>query len=71
MEQASNATSYDVRDVFEKVSGSFWRYATHKHGCRIIQDILEILPPGDAAHLLENLRGSVRFAMDSPHANHV
>jgi pumilio RNA-binding family len=57
--------------LLEAVQGRVQVLAFDASGCRLVQDALESSPEEVGVSLAEELRGHVRRAIDSPHANFV
>lgn len=57
--------------ALEWVLSSFWPLTLTKRGCRIVQKALEVSSPAYQQQLVDNLRGHVLEALQSPHANYV
>merc|ERR1712178_315682 len=57
--------------VFQLVSDTFWSLTLNKRGCRVVQKAIEVRPPEYQLGLLQNRRGSVYDALQSPHGNYV
>jgi len=51
--------------------GMVWPLSRHSVGCRLIQRALEVTPATFAEQLVQELRGHVKDAASSPHANYV
>eukprot|EP00435_Cladocopium_sp_Y103_P016733 s2030_g4.t1 len=51
--------------------GMVWPLSRHSVGCRLIQRALEVTPASFAEQLVMELRGHVKDAASSPHANYV
>jgi len=59
------------KNLLEAVQGRVQILAFDASGCRLVQDALESSPEEIGVSLAEELRGHIRRAIDSPHANFV
>mmetsp|Transcript_21738 Transcript_21738/g.49468 ORF Transcript_21738/g.49468 Transcript_21738/m.49468 type:complete len:449 (+) Transcript_21738:66-1412(+) len=57
--------------ALERLEGAVWRLSTDPSGCRLMQLAVAKATGAARSKLIEELRGHVREAMGSPHANHV
>eukprot|EP00441_Pelagodinium_beii_P038239 CAMPEP_0197646632 /NCGR_PEP_ID=MMETSP1338-20131121/23758_1 /TAXON_ID=43686 ORGANISM="Pelagodinium beii, Strain RCC1491" /NCGR_SAMPLE_ID=MMETSP1338 /ASSEMBLY_ACC=CAM_ASM_000754 /LENGTH=446 /DNA_ID=CAMNT_0043220287 /DNA_START=126 /DNA_END=1466 /DNA_ORIENTATION=+ len=60
-----------VEEVSKVITGHVWSLSKDSTGCRLVQTVLERAGQRDAAALAQELRGHVREAATSPHANYV
>mmetsp|Transcript_31088 Transcript_31088/g.90687 ORF Transcript_31088/g.90687 Transcript_31088/m.90687 type:complete len:433 (+) Transcript_31088:80-1378(+) len=67
LEAGGNARAAAV----DRLRGSVWQWSLHPAGCRVIQAALELCNGDAAASLAIELRGRVREAVESRHANFV
>mmetsp|Transcript_4849 Transcript_4849/g.8422 ORF Transcript_4849/g.8422 Transcript_4849/m.8422 type:complete len:501 (-) Transcript_4849:200-1702(-) len=54
-----------------QLSGIAWHLSLDSAGCRIVQDAIDAATGSARAEVVKDLRGHVREAMGSPHANYV
>mmetsp|Transcript_82 Transcript_82/g.223 ORF Transcript_82/g.223 Transcript_82/m.223 type:complete len:498 (-) Transcript_82:154-1647(-) len=54
-----------------QLSGISWHLSLDSAGCRIVQDAIDAATGSARAEVVKDLRGHVREAMGSPHANYV
>lgn len=59
------------KNLLEAVQGRVLILAFDASGCRLVQDALESSPEDIGVSLADELRGHIRRAIDSPHANFV
>lgn len=55
----------------QSLRGRVLELALDARGCRLVQRALELADDYQQVHLMEELKGHIREALESPHANHV
>jgi len=71
LQQQLQGNSEQISAALVLLKDHVWDLSCHPMGCRLIQLALERAKPREAAELASELRGHVREALMSPHANYV
>ncbi|CAE7291194.1 APUM5 [Symbiodinium natans] len=69
-EQLQNGSG-DVRDIIRRLRGQVWSLSRDAHGCRLVQQVLEMAGQRDAFDVAKELEGHILEAVMCPHGNYV
>jgi len=69
--QLKKGSPQEQRAMLDRIIKSAWSLSLTRHGCRVVQAALEAADHADRMAMADALRGHVREALRSPHANHV
>mmetsp|Transcript_59319 Transcript_59319/g.141410 ORF Transcript_59319/g.141410 Transcript_59319/m.141410 type:complete len:516 (+) Transcript_59319:73-1620(+) len=69
-EQLQNGSG-DVRDIIRRLRGQVWSLSRDAHGCRLVQQVLEMAGQRDAYEVAKELEGHILEAVMCPHGNYV